>query len=118
MRRCHWSDRLGGIDKDLAAMEGKLQTPPTPAAPTGDCCEELAGFEISAERKKERTSPTKAVERVVTCGTCGQENRGRASWRSRLPKEGCRACRTGRTKFSIAGNPCPECEHGRPRSAP
>src|SRR5450631_4086334 len=32
MRRGHWSDRLDGIDKDLAAMEGKLQTPPTPSS--------------------------------------------------------------------------------------
>ena len=28
MRRGHWSDRLAGIDKDIAAMQGKLQTPP------------------------------------------------------------------------------------------
>jgi hypothetical protein len=32
-RRGHWSDRLPGIDKDIAAMRDKLQTPPTPAAP-------------------------------------------------------------------------------------
>ncbi len=32
-RRGHWSDRLAGIDKDIAAMQDKLQTPPTPAAP-------------------------------------------------------------------------------------
>jgi hypothetical protein len=35
MRRGHWSDRLGGIDKDLAAMQGKLQTPTTAAAAAG-----------------------------------------------------------------------------------
>jgi hypothetical protein len=29
MRQGHWSDRLGGIDKDLAAMQTKLQTPST-----------------------------------------------------------------------------------------
>ena len=28
MRRGHWSDRLAGIDTDLAAMEQKLQSPP------------------------------------------------------------------------------------------
>jgi hypothetical protein len=32
MRRGNWSDRLAGIDKDIAAMQNKLQTPPTPAA--------------------------------------------------------------------------------------
>ncbi|HTF43853.1 MAG TPA: hypothetical protein VK641_08150 [Terriglobales bacterium] len=28
MRRGHWSDRLAGIDRDIAAMQAKLQTPP------------------------------------------------------------------------------------------
>ena len=28
MRRGNWTDRLAGIDKDIAAMESKLQTPP------------------------------------------------------------------------------------------
>ena len=28
MRRGNWTDRLPGIDKDIAAMESKLQTPP------------------------------------------------------------------------------------------
>jgi hypothetical protein len=32
-RRGHWSDRLPGIDKDIAAMQDKLQTAPTPAGP-------------------------------------------------------------------------------------
>ncbi|MFP5248691.1 MAG: hypothetical protein ACLGP3_02555 [Acidobacteriota bacterium] len=31
MRRGHWSDRLAGIDPDLAAMEQKLQAPPASA---------------------------------------------------------------------------------------
>jgi hypothetical protein len=31
MRRGHWSDRLPGIDTDLAAMEQKLQAPPASA---------------------------------------------------------------------------------------
>jgi hypothetical protein len=33
-RRGHWSDRLPGIDKDIAAMQEKLQDVPTPAAPS------------------------------------------------------------------------------------
>jgi hypothetical protein len=33
MRRGHWSDRIAGIDTDLAAMEQKLQSPPaTPSS--------------------------------------------------------------------------------------
>jgi hypothetical protein len=32
MRRGHWSDRLPAIDKDIAAMQGKLQSPPTATA--------------------------------------------------------------------------------------
>jgi hypothetical protein len=31
-RRGHWNDRLPGIDKDITAMQEKLQTPLTPAA--------------------------------------------------------------------------------------
>jgi hypothetical protein len=31
-RRGNWSDRLPGIDKDIAAMQEKLQAPPTPSA--------------------------------------------------------------------------------------
>lgn len=30
MRRGHWSDRIPGIDADIAAMEEKLQSPPAP----------------------------------------------------------------------------------------
>jgi len=33
-RRGHWSDRLPGIDKDIAAMQDKLQAPPTATAPS------------------------------------------------------------------------------------
>ena len=32
MRRGYWSDRLPGIDTDLAAMEQKLQSPPAPTS--------------------------------------------------------------------------------------
>ncbi len=32
MRKGNWSDRLAGIDTDLAAMKEKLQTPPAPAS--------------------------------------------------------------------------------------
>jgi hypothetical protein len=31
-RRGHWSDRIPGIDKDIAAMQDKLQAPPTASA--------------------------------------------------------------------------------------
>jgi hypothetical protein len=33
-RRGHWSDRLPGIDKDIAAMQDKLQAPPTATTPS------------------------------------------------------------------------------------
>ncbi len=33
-RRGHWSDRLPGIDTDLAAMQGQLQSAPAPTAST------------------------------------------------------------------------------------
>jgi hypothetical protein len=32
-RKGHWSDRLAGIDIDVAAMQAKLQSPPAPASP-------------------------------------------------------------------------------------
>jgi hypothetical protein len=35
MRRGHWSDRLGGIDTDLQAMEQKLQSPPASSSSMG-----------------------------------------------------------------------------------
>ena len=34
MRRGNWADRLPGIDRDIAAMQGKLQTPGAPAGST------------------------------------------------------------------------------------
>jgi hypothetical protein len=34
MRRGNWADRLPSIDRDIAAMQGKLQTPPAPAGST------------------------------------------------------------------------------------
>jgi hypothetical protein len=36
MRRGNWADRLPGIDKDIAAMESKLQTPPGSAGPSAE----------------------------------------------------------------------------------
>jgi hypothetical protein len=36
MRRGNWADRLPGIDKDIAAMESKLQTPPASPGPNAE----------------------------------------------------------------------------------
>jgi hypothetical protein len=36
MRRGNWADRLPGIDKDIAAMESKLQTPPASPGPRAE----------------------------------------------------------------------------------
>ncbi len=51
-RRGHWSDRLPGIDKDIAAMQDKLQTPPTPAGPA----QNIEGAIRSAAGKPNRPS--------------------------------------------------------------
>ena len=50
-RRGHWSDRLPGIDKDIAAMQGKLQTPPTQAG-----ADTIVGAIRSAAGKPNRPS--------------------------------------------------------------
>jgi hypothetical protein len=52
MRRGHWSDRLAGIDIDLAAMQAKLQSPP---ASTGSA-EDAARAVSAATGKPDRPS--------------------------------------------------------------
>ena len=42
MRRGHWSDRLSAIDTDLAAMEQKVQSPPSATSPSTQAGEAIA----------------------------------------------------------------------------
>ncbi len=51
MRRGHWSDRLGGIDKDIEALATKLERAklkPTPAAAKGGASAETVARAIQA----------------------------------------------------------------------
>jgi hypothetical protein len=54
-RKGHWSDRIPGIDTDLAAMAAKLQSPPAPAGSTQNAAQAI------------RSATGKPMRPVVEC---------------------------------------------------